>query len=140
MNIKYTPFLYIPFPPSRFELNRAKENSIKKRGGRKVNSTFVRWDVEKVENQHFILHHGRETVYVNIENEIKEKRGDRVFVTSAGLAANKEVLEKFGKPQFAFGIYYEKSKLFLMDDIFEWSHHRIPWVEVRTAEQIINKK
>lgn len=72
--------------------------------------------------------------------KLKQKPYPLVWGSFPALAANKtkERLEKFAEnPQFAFGQGYYCNELFLLDDIMNWSHHRISWKEVRTVENFI---
>jgi hypothetical protein len=142
---KHIAFLYIGNPPSNYRLHEAKKSAQK----RTKNKTVQRWEVEKVERKELMnSFNSFETVYVSLD-EIKQESklsepGERIGITYPGiteLGTNREKIKKFAAaPQFAFGAYYEQNKLFLMDDIFEWSHHRISWSQIRTAKDLVDQE
>lgn len=146
LKINHIPFLHIESPPSIYNLQQAKLQAQKK----SKNKTFQRWDVEKVERAELLNSFGSfETVYVDI-GELEKKadaknknkyENDIIWTGNPGLVAyglDKERVKKHTAcPQFAFGRGVYSDKLFLIEDIFEWSHHRISWSEIRTAESII---
>lgn len=150
LKINYIPFLHIGSPPSNYNLKQAKLAAEKKHGKGERYKTFRQWDVEKVERAALLNSFGSfQTVYVDI-GELKRKadrknktnyENDIVWTGNPGLVAyglDKERIKKFSAaPQFAFGGGVYSDKLFLIEDIFEWSHHRISWSEIRTAESII---
>ena len=139
----YLYFVKIDLPPSSYNLKRAKEEAKKK----SKNETFQRWDVEKVERSELLRNYFPLNIVMvskyNITEKSKEEWNRLIMGSIPALASNntKERLEKSaGNPQFVFGQYYESDKLFLIDDVMEWSHHRISWEEVRTVKSFIDSK
>lgn len=139
------PFLEINSPPNPYNLRRAKEEAIKKYG-KNGNETFIRWDVEKVEREELLRKFSSfETTYVftkSLEEKIHSDRDNNLISTSnpglCELGADRERIMKFSDgPQFCFGKYVYTDKLFLIEDIYHWSQHRISWSEIRTAASII---
>lgn len=139
---KYIAFLYISHPPNVYDLKRAEE------AARKTSKpeTFQSHDVESLERQQLLNSLGCfKTIYVHLADlqvMANPRANNRVLGTSpavADLGHDKENLKKFaGNPQFCWGMFYPQDQLFLIDDIFEWSHHRLPWSKVRTAQSIID--
>lgn len=142
-NSNYVYCVYIYLPPSSYQLKRAKEEAKKK----SKDKTFQRWQVEDVEKSELLRNYFPLNMVMVSKSEIvkksKEERNNLIFGSIPALASknDKERLKKFaGNPQFAFGQYYECDKLFLIDDVMEWSHHRISWEEVRTVKSFIDSK
>jgi hypothetical protein len=144
-NSNYLYFIHIYLPPSPYDLKRAKDVAKKK----SKDAVFQRWAVEDVEKSELLRNIFPLNLIMVSKSEIvkksKEERNNLIHGSIPALASNKtkEQLKKFaGTPQFAFGQYYESKNLFLVDDIMEWSHHRISWEEIRTAKSFIetNKK
>lgn len=143
LKINHIPFLKIENPPNIYDLKRVKEAARKRT---KV-ETFIRWDVEKVERQKLLNSYSSfETLYISLgelEKKADPKENNLIGISLPGLTdlySNKEKVKKYaGAPQFAYGGYYYTDKLFLIEDIFEWSHSRISWSEIRTAASIIEE-
>lgn len=138
---KYLVFLQISNPPSSFRIRTAKEKAIKKTS----NPTFQRWDVEKVEREELLNNYSEfKIIFVSPSDIIaksKEEYGDLIHGTYPALCElshNKDRIKKHaGSPQFCFGMYYDADKLFLLDDIISWSHNRMSWSEIKTANSLI---
>ena len=103
------------------------------------------WDIQKVERRLLLRSFSEfKTVYVSIA-DLGDKKNNRNLIPISSPAItefpfDKKRIEKFaGSPQFSFGGYYYTDKLFLMEDIFEWSYCRILWREIRTAKDIIGE-
>lgn len=143
LKINHIPFLQIENPPNIYKLKRVKEVARKRT---KV-ETFQRWDVEKVERAKLLNNYSSfETVYITLgelEKKADPKENDLIGISWPGLTklgSEKEKVKKYaGSPQFAFGQYFYADKLFLMEDVFAWSHSRISWSEIRTAKSIIEE-
>lgn len=135
----YLYFLHIPLPPNLYDLKRVEERA----KNNKKNETFQRWEVEEIERKMLLRNYFPLNIVMVLKGEIiKLKQNPHTLIMGSmpalGSNKTKEDLEKHaGNPQFAFGQYYDYDKLFLLDDIMNWSHHRISWKEVRTVESFI---
>lgn len=147
LEIKHIPFLQISNPPSFYDLKRAEESARKNKKRSKV-ETFIRWEVEDIERKKLMdAFSSYKTVYVtlgDLEKHVNPKENNLIGISYPAFSEmdgteNKENLKKkfWYAPQFAFGGYYYQDKLFLIEDIFQWVHHRISWNQIRTAKSII---
>jgi hypothetical protein len=137
---KYIPFLRISSPPPS-GLHMAEK--------RKTETFDERVRVDEIKKRiraWLTGTYGVETVYVSL----KDLDGDREdwersihaswpALSHMDLERRDRVLKQAGCPQFVFGAYYQPDKLFLVEDIIEWSHHRLTWGDVRTAETIMEQ-
>lgn len=141
---KYIAFLHISNPPNVYALKKAEEAAKKT----SKPETFQRHDVESVARKQLLNNLGCfKTIYVHLSDlqvKVYSRESNRVLGASpavAELGHDKENLKKFaGSPQFCFGMFYPQDQLFLIDDIFEWSHNRLPWSKIRTAQSIIEEE
>lgn len=148
LGLDLIPFLEISSPPNIYNLKRARE-AAEKKYSKNGNKTFIRWDVEKVEREELLRSFSCfNTTYVSVGTLEKKINSDRennlVFTTSPALCElgnDKDKLKNFaGAPQFSFGKYVYGDKLFLIEDIYRWSHNQISWSEIRTAKSIIESE
>jgi hypothetical protein len=101
--------------------------------------------VKALEFESMWWYHPRHTEFVerhDIRNRVTDKYAAKglAHVTTPSLATSKtkEELLNFGSPLFAFGGYTDSDKLILIEDLFDFVHHRILFKDIRTIADTLN--
>ena len=137
MHSNYLYFLFIPLPPSNWNLREAE-----KKAKNEKNEVFRRWDIEKVEKKE--LSKNPSTTVMMVHKETLKKKVEpfnliEITYPCLCVLGGKwpfNLKECGGFPQFAFGGYKDVTHLFYLEDVLDWSHHRRAWKEVRDAMDI----